>query len=292
MYARGRDRHPNRNEPPFVLSGEIGRGSDGIVVYEARRNTREDEAANLWQYAQKSITPRDDEYEEAKKTFTREVSILKAAQGDHVVKYYADYLGPGKLMALVMERATSSLARYLKPRHSIDNIEPRWFMCLARVVDRIHGIGIRHRDIKPDNILLREGKDVILADFGISSMTLGPTMPTTIPNHARGRTVAYCAPEVRVGSTRGRAGDIFSLGAVFLEMFVHRFFPSLRVSLRNTLVYRPEGSESESIISFSRKLEAVRKFAKTLKQYNSNTPKWVVKFVGMQLSCVPYSAFG
>jgi len=77
-----------------------------------------------------------------------------------------------------------------------------------------HEAGIRHRDIKPHNILVKS-ENVLLTDFGISMMDLGTTVPTTIVNRPRARTTEYCAPEVESGHTRGRSADIFSLGAVF-----------------------------------------------------------------------------
>lgn len=56
-------------------------------------------------------------------------------------------------------------------------------------------------------------------------MGLGKTMPTT--NLARNalRSKDYCAPEVDQGRTRGRLADIFSLGAVFLEMCLAKSRP-------------------------------------------------------------------
>lgn len=93
----------------------------------------------------------------------------------------------------------------------------QWFYCLANAIEFIHGIGIRHRDIKPKNILVH-GDKILLADFGISSMGLLATLSTAIPQLARSRSPTHCAPEVEEGSSRGRSADILALGAVFLDM--------------------------------------------------------------------------
>ena len=68
--------------------------------------------------------------------------------------------------------------------------------------------------------MLIKGEKILLADFGISQMGLGKTIPTTYEYRNASRLREYCAPEVDKGSTRGRSVDIFSLGAVFLEMLI------------------------------------------------------------------------
>ena len=120
-----------------------------------------------------------------------------------------------------MDRADASLQDYLKPGKSPST---EWFGCLIRAVHYIHTLGVRHRDIKPSNVLIKARK-VLLADFGISQMGLGKTMPTTYKNRNASRSREYCAPKVDQGSTRGRSADIFSLGAVFLEMLIAINFP-------------------------------------------------------------------
>ncbi len=71
----------------------------------------------------------------------------------------------------------------------------QWFRCLINVIAYVHELGIRHGDIKPANILIK-GRDVLLADFSVSKMALGKTVPTTMIGRPRARTREYCAPEV------------------------------------------------------------------------------------------------
>ncbi|KAF2962657.1 hypothetical protein GQX73_g10915 [Xylaria multiplex] len=150
---------------------------------------------------------------------------LKFKQDEKVELFmaFAHEGSAGGYFAIVMDRAEGNIQKYLgSPTVSLverQQFIPGWFGCLAEAVSHIHDIGIKHRDIKPANILVKHGS-VLLADFGISKMGLGKTLSTTVPNEPRGRTPKYAAPEVGDGSTRGRAADIFSLGAVFLEMLV------------------------------------------------------------------------
>lgn len=173
----------------------------------------------VWPYAQKSIHLNDDAMGTDKQAFLEEIRILRYVQHPHIIRFIDAFeiQGNDPMLAIVMEQASEDLQSYISGR--LEGPMDQWFHCLARVVDYIHGVGIRHRDIKPQNILIKN-KTVYLADFGISKMGSGQTLSTTLPEWARARTGSYCAPEVDKGSTRGKSADIFSLGAVFLEMLL------------------------------------------------------------------------
>lgn len=153
-----------------------------------------------------------------KRTMMQEAKILYFAQHQHVIRlihtYFEDKDENQLAFAVIMDRADRNLDSYLQPGKCPNR---EWFGCLISVVHHIHDLGIRHRDIKPANILIK-GDTILLADFGISQMGLGRTMPTTNLRRNAARSREYCAPEVDEGRTRGRSADIFSLGAVFLEM--------------------------------------------------------------------------
>jgi serine/threonine protein kinase len=101
--------------------------------------------------------------------------------------------------------------------HLVDILRT-FFGCLASGLQYLHENKIRHRDIKPDNILVRK-HEVFLADFGISLDWEHLSRSTT--TQESGRTLAYCAPEVAsMFQKRNSATDIWSLGCVFVEMLV------------------------------------------------------------------------
>ena len=209
---------------PFTPDGNDARISGNGNVEKVKRTTGPVEDAL---YARKNITINDrhsEASEAAKRALMQEAKILHRARHGHVVKLVMTYFYECEeeaRFAIVMERADGNLDAYLKGRvaHKKRDQLAEWFGCLTGVVAYVHGFGIRHRDIKPSNILIKDMR-ILLADFGISKMGFGITMPTTIPALARSRTVDYCATEVEDGSTRGRSADIFSLGAVFLEMLI------------------------------------------------------------------------
>lgn len=192
-----------------------------------------------------------------KRKIVQEAKILHYARHHHVIRLIHTYFEIGNerqiKFAVIMDRADGDLHEYLWPGRT-----PcwHWFGCLVDVIHHIHILGIRHRDIKPSNILIK-GKNVLLADFGISQMGLGKTMPTTNLYRNAQRTREYCAPEVDEGRTRGRSADIFSLGAVFLEMLVAHAYPEGFKELNRILK-----SPDQQISSYAKNISEVHEWVK------------------------------
>jgi serine/threonine protein kinase len=80
-----------------------------------------------------------------------------------------------------------------------------------------HTVGVVHRDLKPDNVLLEAGGRVVITDFGVARSDLFDD-PTTTGERAVG-TPAYMAPEQlqSLGVIDVRA-DIYAFGAMLFEL--------------------------------------------------------------------------
>ncbi|KAJ4856666.1 ankyrin repeats (3 copies) domain-containing protein [Trichoderma breve] len=196
----------------FNLESELGEGAD-----ERMKRLCLKEAMTLWHARHQHVI---------------EVAMAFTFEGDDTDDVEGPYFG------IIMELAEQGdISRHLacqRPPAERAKIST-WFACLTNAIAYIHSIGIRRRDIKPGNILLKKDGSVKLADFGISKMRLGRTSSTTTPEGPRANTPRYAAPEVGEGGTRGRQADIFALGAVFLEMLIAHSFKHLRPQLSEKL---------------------------------------------------------
>jgi eukaryotic-like serine/threonine-protein kinase len=102
---------------------------------------------------------------------------------------------------------------------------------VADALSAAHKAGIIHRDIKPDNIMLRPDGYVKVLDFGLAKLSeqaspaVASEAPTIQVRTGSGiviGTAAYMSPEQARGLGVDHRSDIFSLGAVIYEMLARR----------------------------------------------------------------------
>src|SRR5204863_5069725 len=90
-------------------------------------------------------------------------------------------------------------------------------------LQNIYGHKIKHRDIKPGNLLVH-GDTIIIADLGIANKF--SRRSTSYGDSSGTRT--YMAPEVHNGVRRGRRQDVWSLTCCFIEMLAFLFGVRIR----------------------------------------------------------------
>ena len=94
-------------------------------------------------------------------------------------------------------------------------------MCAA--LARAHDLGVVHRDLKSDNIMLtvRGGRQdfVKILDFGLAALARDPRLA---PKGAVFGTPEYMAPEQARGEDAQASSDLYALGILFYEMVTGR----------------------------------------------------------------------
>src|SRR5262249_24034454 len=130
----------------------------------------------------------------------------------------------GTSLSSELARGSMALAR------GVDILEQ---MCAA--LARAHDLGVVHRDLKSDNILLtsRGGrKDFVeILDFGLAGLARDPRLA---PKGAVFGTPEYMSPEQARGEDAGPQSDLYALGVLFFEMLTGQL--PFRSSDRETLL--------------------------------------------------------
>ena len=114
---------------------------------------------------------------------------------------------------------------------------------MADALSYVHGHGIVHRDVKPENILVAEvptlGYTLMakLADFGVAQFVDGSRLTG---DGAIMGTAAYISPEQARGEEVGTPSDVYSLGLVLLEALRgEREYPGSAIEAALARLHRP-----------------------------------------------------
>lgn len=194
----------------------IGNGSFG-VVFQARQLGV---PKHLEDIAIKKVL-------QDKRFKNRELQIMRLVKHPNVVDLRAFFYSSGEkkdevYLNLVLEFVPETVYRtsrhYVKLKQPIPNLQIKLYMYqLLRSLAYIHSVGICHRDIKPQNLLLNPSTGVLkLCDFG-SAKILVPGEPNVSYICSR----YYRAPELIFGATNYSTNiDIWSTGCVMAELML------------------------------------------------------------------------
>ncbi|NUR63705.1 MAG: serine/threonine protein kinase [Catenulispora sp.] len=208
------DQSPFWQVPGYADVEELGRGGFGRVVL-ARR------LADGAPVAVKYLAQRLVGDPGFRAEFQREARTLAGLQSPHTVRLY-EYVETGEPVtgaAIVMEYVPGASLRKLLLSANAAAMPPQAALGILKGsllgLGAAHGVGVVHRDYKPENVLVRPEGVSVLADFGIAVRS-GETTAGVVG------TPPYMAPEQFAGASPSAAADVYAATAVFFECVTGR----------------------------------------------------------------------
>ncbi|PSR79212.1 kinase-like domain-containing protein [Coniella lustricola] len=194
----------------FRLARVVGRGAFGKVRIVERKDT------NL-SFALKYIRKDEVVRSESVRNIIRERRMLEHVNHPFICNLRYSFQDI-EYMYLVVDLMSGGDLRFHISRKTFTEDAVRfWISELGCALRYIHGQGIIHRDVKPDNVLLDADGHVHLTDFNVASDIIPGKVLTS-----KSGTLAYLAPEVYAGKGYDRRADWWSLGVLFYECIYNK----------------------------------------------------------------------
>jgi serine/threonine protein kinase/Tfp pilus assembly protein PilF len=209
----------------YEIRSQLGEGGMG-EVYLAQ-DTRLDRKVAL-----KILPPKLAEDKDRMSRFVREAKFASALNHPNIITIHeigeidglhfiaTEYI-EGETLKTQLKRESLSLKSILEIALQV-----------ASALDAAHRAGIVHRDIKPDNIMVRYDGIVKVLDFGLVKLTAMDSSEVDREGETKMQvktsvgvimgTVAYMSPEQARGQETDARTDIWSFGCVLYEMLTHQ----------------------------------------------------------------------
>jgi class 3 adenylate cyclase len=154
--------------------------------------------------------------------YSREAQVLRQLQPfPYVMEIFDALVDPQGLCIVMPYIEHGSLQTYMNKLHG-EPLEPGQIVSLMEellsAIAHAHSKEVIHRDVKPQNILLRGGTDGLLTDFGVAYAVESTGRGSTMTAGTSG----YIAPEVTSGRFDSTI-DIYSAGVVLYKMLGGEF---------------------------------------------------------------------
>ena len=194
----------------YKILKKIGEGSFGKIFTGINNNTKEEVAIKIEQDSNSSVL----------KNEARMYTALREIDGIPNIRAWGK---EGKFNYLVLDHLGKSLEEIKNNSSGKLCLKAVLLMGLQMItrLEAIHGYGIIHRDIKPDNFLIgNDNKNVLyLIDFGLSKTYIkkGRHVPIERNRNITG-TARYVSINVHKGILPSRRDDMESIGYILLYL--------------------------------------------------------------------------
>uniref|UniRef100_A0A8C9GJC6 Protein kinase domain-containing protein n=1 Tax=Piliocolobus tephrosceles TaxID=591936 RepID=A0A8C9GJC6_9PRIM len=195
----------------FSDKGNIGEGGFGVVTkmrfltfptyYAIKKISKE--------HVMKSQAAGQAYLEAKYHSLLSHVNVIKmygCMQDEHYIYHVLEYCSKGSIY---------TISKNFKKRIIPDDLAYKYFCHVVNGLYYLNQMGIFHRDIKMENVLVDYKDNAKLSDFGLSAMIVGNKTHSSLCG-----TMVYFSPEITSGQGYDYKSDIWSLGVLLYEMLV------------------------------------------------------------------------
>ena len=194
----------------YRLLREVGQGGMAIV-YRALDETLKREVAIKILHQHLASEP------ESKARLEREAQSVAKLHHENILEIF-DYSGPDSPSSyIVTEFIDGQTLKDLQEAHPIGSPEIAALVAveMGGALSHAHAAGIIHRDVKPENVMIRKDGVLKLMDFGIAQVVDLQRM--TVTGQLLG-SPAYMAPELIEGKPLDFRTDVFAVGIMLYQL--------------------------------------------------------------------------
>jgi len=132
------------------------------------------------------------------------IRIYDLGDADGVKFITMEFVEGKDLRALILEK------KKFPPEEAVEIMQQ-----VCRALEAAHGVGVIHRDLKPQNIMRDQSGRILVMDFGLARTVAGDGMTQT---GALVGTMEYMSPEQALAKDLDQRSDLFSAGLIFYEL--------------------------------------------------------------------------
>ena len=184
----------------------IGKGAFS-TIYKGRHK----ETNKL--YAIKEIS--FENLEKIRESIKREFTLMKKLNHKNIIRLHEVFFdNDEKNIYLVIDYySKGDLSKFLGGKALKEKYAKKYMRQLTNGLKYLYEKQILHRDLKPQNILVTDGGDIVITDFGFARYTDNENMLNTLCGSPM-----YMAPEIMLKKRYNNKSDLWSVGVIFFEL--------------------------------------------------------------------------
>ena len=213
----------------FIVERELGKGNFGSVKLVTSKITHK-------LYAMKEIKSTRYNSEETCREVEKEIKLLENLDHPNVITYFSSFRENGDFYIITEYINGGSLENLLKKNNAHGKlIEEKllWILLIQSLSGLLYlheNQKIIHRDIKPDNLLIDQGGNLKISDFGISAKNTDFANELYKFHNTMRGPIPFMAPEVGLGLQYDFKSDLYMLGLTFFFLMSNKL-PEKKVDI-------------------------------------------------------------